>query len=97
MSYTNGPRFPMGQPVITPGAQAMLDAAGIEGVLLLARHIHGDGGDLSVEDIAANELALLTGKRLLSSYSLPDGRGKVWIITEADRSATTILLLPEEY
>ncbi|MBJ9698546.1 hypothetical protein [Burkholderia cenocepacia] len=96
MSYTNGPRFPIGRPVITPAAQATLDAAGIEGVLLLARHIHGDWGDLSVEDMAANELALLTGKRLLSNYPLPDGQSKVWIITEADRSATTILL-PEEY
>lgn len=96
MSYTNSPRFPIGRPVITPAAQAALDAAGIEGVLLLARHIHGDWGDLSAEDLAANELALLTGKRLLSSYNLPDGKEKVWIITEADRSATTILL-PEEY
>ena len=96
MSYTNGPRFPMGRPVITPAAQAALDAAGIEGVLLLARHIHGDWGDLTAEDLVSNELALLTGKRLLSSYSLPGGRSKVWIITEADRSVTTILL-PEEY
>ncbi|WP_446333221.1 hypothetical protein [Burkholderia pseudomallei] len=96
MSYTNGPRFPMGRPVITPGAQATLDAAGIEGVLLLARHIHGDWGDLSVQDATANELALLTGKRLLSSYDLPDGQGKVWIVTEADRSMTTILR-PDEY
>ncbi len=96
MSYTNGPRFAMGRPVITPGAQVTLDAAGIEGVLLLARHIHGDWGDLSAEDLASNELALLTGKRLLSSYNLPDGSGKVWIITEADRATTTILL-PEEY
>lgn len=96
MSYTNGPRFPMGRPVITPGAQATLDAASIEGVLLLARHIHGDWGDLSAEDLASNELALLTGKRLLSSYNLPDGSGKVWIITEADRATTTILL-PHEY
>lgn len=96
MSYTNGPRFPMGRPVITPAAQVALDAAGIDGVLLLARHIHGDWGDLSAEDLASNELALLTGKRLLSSYDLPGGSGKVWIITEADRSVTTILL-PEEY
>jgi hypothetical protein len=96
MSDANGPRFPMGRPVITPAAQAAFDAAGIEGVLLLARHIHGDWGDLSVEDATANELALLTGKRLLSSYNLPDRRSKIWIITEADRSATTILL-PEEY
>lgn len=96
MSYTNGPRFPIGRPVITPAAQATLDAAGISGVLLLARHIHGDWGDLSVEDATANELALLIGKRLLSSYNLPDGKSKVWIITEADRSVTTILL-PEDY
>lgn len=96
MSYTNGPRFAMGRPVITPAAQAALGAADIDGVLLLARHIHGDWGNLSVEDLAANELALLTGKRLLSSYNLPDGRSKIWIITEADRSVTTILL-PEEY
>jgi hypothetical protein len=96
MSYTNGPRFPIGRPVITPAAQAALDAAGIEGVLLLARHIHGDWGDLDVEDLASNELALLTGNRLLSSYNLPDGSGTVWIITEADRATTTILL-PGEY
>lgn len=96
MSYTNGPRFPMGRPVITPAAQAALDTAGIEGVLLLARHIHGDWGDLSAEDLASNELALLTGKRLLSSYNLPGRNGKIWIITEADRKATTILL-PNEY
>lgn len=96
MSYTNGPRFPMGRPVITPAAHAALDAAGIEGALLLARHVHGDWGDLGAEDLATNELALLTGNRLLSSYSLPDGRSKAWIITEADRSVTTILM-PEEY
>jgi hypothetical protein len=96
MIYANGPRFPIGCPVITPAAQSALEAAGIEDVLLLARHIQGDWGDLSVEDLAANELALLTGKRLLSSYDLPDGRCKIWIITEADRSVTTILL-PEEY
>lgn len=96
MSYTNSPRFPMGHPVITPAAQAALEAAGINGVLLLARHIHGDWGDLGADDLASNELALLTGKRLLSSYNLPDGKGKVWIITEADRSVTMILL-PKEY
>jgi hypothetical protein len=96
MSYASGPRFPLGRPVVTPAAQTALEAAGVEGVLLLARHIHGDWGDLSVEDLAANELALLTGKRLLSSYDLPDRRSKIWIITEANRSVTTILLA-EEY
>lgn len=95
MNTTRKPRFPIGKPVITPGAQAALDAAGVEGVLLLARHIHGDWGDLPVEDHTANELALLMGKRLLSGYDLPGG-GKVWIITEADRSVTTILL-PDDY
>jgi hypothetical protein len=88
-------RFPIGKPVITPAAQAALDAGDISAVLLLARHVNGDWGDLSVEDLAANELAVLTGERLLSSYTMPGG-GKIWIITEADRSATTILL-PDEY
>ena len=91
----DGPRFPIGKPVITPAAQAALEAAGMPGVLLLARHLHGDWGDLSKEDQLQNEVALLLGMRLLSSYALPDGR-KVWIITEADRSVTTILL-PDDY
>jgi hypothetical protein len=89
-------RFQVGRPTITAAAQAALDEAGIPPVLLLARHANCDWGNLSVEDLAANELALLTGKRLLSSYDLPDGQNKIWIITEADRSVTTILL-PEEY
>ncbi|URF04123.1 hypothetical protein [Cupriavidus campinensis] len=93
--YANGPRFPMGRPAITPAAEVVLEAVGIPAILLLARHIHGDWGNLPAEDQTANELALLTGKRLLSSYDLPDGR-KVWIITEADRSVTTILL-PDDY
>lgn len=69
------PRFPIGRPVIAPGAQAALDATGAEGVLLLARHIHGDWGNLSAEDLASNELAVLTGKRLLSSDSLSKVKG----------------------
>ncbi|CAG9234947.1 hypothetical protein [Burkholderia vietnamiensis] len=91
----NRRRFSMGRPVITPAAQAALDAAGIPGVMLLARHANCDWGELSVEDFAANELAVLTGRRLLSSYDLPGGE-KIWVITEADRSATTILL-PDDY
>jgi hypothetical protein len=93
--YTNGPRFRMGRPTITPAAEAALNAVGIHPVRLLARHIHGDWGELPAEDLAANELALLSGRRLLSSYAIPSG-GKVWVITEADRSVTTILL-PEDY
>jgi hypothetical protein len=91
----NGPRFRIARPVITPAAQAALDAAGISGVLLLARHVNCDWGELSIEDLAANDLALLTGRRVLSSYALPTGE-KVWVITEADRSVTTILL-PDDY
>jgi hypothetical protein len=74
---------------------AALEAAQIPEVLLLARHVHGDWGELSEEDRLQNELAVLLGLRLLSSYPLPTG-GKVWVITEADRSATTILL-PDDY
>lgn len=85
----------MGRPAITPAAEGVLEAVGIPATLLLGRHIHGDWGNLPAEDQTANELALLTGKRLLSSYDLPDRR-KVWIITEADRSVTTILL-PDDY
>lgn len=91
----NGPRFPIGRPVITPAAQAALDAAGISGVPLLARHVHGDWGEVSIEDFVANDLALLAGRRVLSIYALPNGE-TVWVITEADRSVTTILL-PDDY
>ena len=59
------------------------------------RHILGEWGDLDAEDKAENELSVREGFRILSSYTLPDG-SRVWVITEADRSATT-LLLPEEY
>jgi hypothetical protein len=85
----------MGQPVITPTAQSMLEQAGMSPTVLLDRHLRGDWGELDIADIASNELALLTRRRLLSNYAIPGG-GKVWIITEADRSVTTILL-PEDY
>jgi hypothetical protein len=61
----------------------------------LCRHLDGDWGELSPEDIAENELSLREGFRLLSAYSLRDGT-RIWVITESDRSATTILL-PDEY
>ncbi|WP_404851334.1 plasmid related protein [Cupriavidus sp. D384] len=57
--------------------------------------MRGDWGELDDEDRAQNETSLITGKRLLSSYTLDTGT-KVWVITEADRSVTTILL-PDEY
>jgi hypothetical protein len=88
-------RFPLGQTVATPGALEALAAAGQAPAELLARHQSGDWGDLHEEDKAENDLSLEKGYRLLSAYILHTGV-KVWVITEADRSATTILL-PEEY
>ena len=61
----------------------------------LIRHVCGDWGDLDEHDHGENELSVREGFRILSSYNLPDGE-RLWIITEADRSATT-LLLPDEY
>lgn len=64
-------------------------------VLYLARHTAGDWGEVPPEDACANDEALLVGERLLSAYRLRAST-KLWIITEADRSSTCILL-PEEY
>ena len=88
-------RFEAGRLLATPGAVAALAEAGADSAAYLARHLAGDWGDLCADDIAANERALLTGERLLSAYRLPTG-ARLWIITEADQSATT-LLLPSEY
>jgi hypothetical protein len=89
------PRFPLGQLVATPGALAALVASGQAPAEFLARHQAGDWGDLCPEDRRANEQALRQGARLLSAYHTAKGV-KLWIITEADRSSTCILL-PEEY
>ncbi len=86
--------FPLGQVVATPGALKLLEDAEEDLHLLLARHRSGDWGELDDHDCRENELSLRHSWRVLSSY--PVGGGKVWIITEADRSCTTILL-PEEY
>jgi hypothetical protein len=85
-------KFPPGQTVITSNAANRLTRAEI--VDGLARHLSGDWGDLPPEDILLNEEALIHGNRLLSAYGKDDGR--FWIITERDRSVTTILL-PEDY
>ena len=87
--------FRLGRILATPAALASLDAAGSKLSLLVARHSAGDWGDLDPEDSLSNSLALGNGGRLLSAYRLPTGT-KIWVITEADRAATT-LLLPEEY
>jgi hypothetical protein len=85
----------LGQLVSTPGALAAFEEAGQVPLEFLLRHASGDWGDVSSEDWQENDLSLREGFRLLSSYHLSTGV-KIWIITEADRSATTILL-PEEY
>lgn len=87
--------FPLGQLVATPGALDAMWRNGTSAWTYLSRHVSGDWGELDAEDIAENEWSVREGLRLLSAYTLPDGT-RIWIITEADRSATTILL-PEEY
>jgi hypothetical protein len=87
--------FPLGQIVATPGALAALEKAKQPPAYLLARHAIGDWGELEPPDVAENEYSMVHGFRLLSSYQTDAGE-KLWIITEADRSTTT-LLLPEEY
>ncbi len=89
------PLFPLGQIVATPAALAALEAAGVSPWALLARHAKADWGEMDEEDRQLNALALINGERLLSAYTLPD-RTRVWVITEADRSATTVLL-PTDY
>ncbi len=86
-------KFPTGQLVMTPGAES--DFTNEERNACLNRHMSGDWGDLSAHDRKENELSLKRGSRLLSSYKFADKR-TLWIITEADRSSTT-LLLPDEY
>ena len=89
------PRFPPGQTVATPGALQAFAAAAESPLPYLRRHLSGDWGDVDTHDREENEFSLSHGFRLLSAYTLQTGT-RFWIITEADRSATT-LLLPEEY
>ncbi len=86
-------KFPLGQTVITPAALSALDP--LEILIALERHQSGDWGEVCASDRSANEQALQAELRLFSVYHSSSG-AKVWVITEADRSATTILL-PEDY
>jgi hypothetical protein len=95
MTVTLKARFAPGKIVATPAALALLLAEGTSPLTVLMRHLTGDWGNLDAEDAAANERALSDGSRLFSSYRLPSGE-KVWVITEANRSATTVLM-PEDY
>jgi len=84
----------LGQVVATPGALVALSDAHESGEWYLARHARGDWGDLCAEDRAVNRQAVRLGQRVLSEYRLPTGE-KLWIITEWDRSVTTLLLASE--
>jgi hypothetical protein len=90
------PLFKLGQIVATPGALSALGEDGTTSESLLRRHVTGDWGELSEDDRRENELSIQEGFRILSAYKLPRTGAKLWVITEADRSATT-LLLPDEY
>jgi hypothetical protein len=86
-------RFPLGSFYVTAAVERTLDPADV--AQALARHAQGDWGDVGEEDRTENELSLAEGYRLFSVYH--DRRGvKFWIITERDRSATTVLL-PDDY
>lgn len=89
------PLFPPGRLVATPGALALLEQTNQSPLEFLSRHLRGDWGDLCQEDETENELGLKCGFRVMSSYQVTQTE-KLWVITEADRSVTT-LLLPEEY
>jgi hypothetical protein len=96
------PLFPLGRVVITTNAADRLASFAVEPSELIARHAVGDWGDLDPEDVQENRFSLDKQLRLLSSYPVCDGADegcrdhRIWIITEADRSLTT-LLRPEDY
>ncbi len=87
--------FELGQLVATPGALRALQEAEQSPTAFLDRHVTGDWGELGDADKQANERALREGLRIHSAYTTSAGV-KLWVITEADRSATT-MLLPSEY
>lgn len=89
------PLFKLGQLVATPGALDVLGQAQQTPETFLRRHIKGDWGDCDTEDAEANDRAVLERARIFSVYRTATDV-KIWVITEADRSSTCILL-PEEY
>jgi hypothetical protein len=89
------PKFSLGRTVATPGALAALQQAAASHSEFLWRHEHGDWGELSEDDKKENDFSVLNGLRILSAYTLSTGV-RIWVLTQADRSSTTIML-PEEY
>lgn len=89
------PLFDLGNIVATPGALAALEVSGDNYAQFLSRHVRGDWGIVCAQDAKSNDLALKEGSRIFSVYQTMKGT-TLWLITEGDRSVTT-LLLPEEY
>lgn len=94
-SNTFTPKFSLGKLVATPDALDALAESEQSPADFLSRHVRGDWGEVCDEDKQANDEALVHGARLLSAYRTLRSV-KIWVITEADRSSTCILL-PEEY
>jgi hypothetical protein len=88
-------RFSSGKVCLTPGVDALAREGRLDPVFSLRRHLAGDWGDVCDDDRRRNNAALKSGERLFSSYELTPGE-KLWIVTEYDRSVTT-LMLPDEY
>lgn len=88
-------RLPLGLLKATPAALTLMKTAGINPASLLARHHRGDWGELDAADWRINDEHLVHGGRIVSNYPIDD-LDAIWIITEADRSVTT-LLLPADY
>jgi len=89
-------KFEIGQLVATRGAVGALDDEGLDAAVYVTRHVNGDWGDIGKEDAKANDDALKFGNRVLSAYILPRSKTRIWILTEADRSSTCVML-PSEY
>jgi hypothetical protein len=95
-SPQGAPLFDLGRVVATPGAMALLVAAGENPARLLDRHASGDWGEVPPEDARENERSLKYGWRVMSSYPVGNAGERLWVLTEVDRSSTCILL-PSEY
>ena len=87
--------LPLGRLYATPGAIEALERSGQSPLEFLVRHGRGDWGEVCAEDWRLNDESRTNGTRILSAYRTKSG-DRIWVITEADRSATTVLL-PEEY
>lgn len=88
--------FKLGRVVATPGALRAIEENNIDTLGLLQRHANGDWGCIPEEDKQENQLSVEKGYRVMSSYPLNERGDKLWVITEADRSSTS-LLLPVDY